>query len=187
SASPPAVDEHLTRLRFSIEGETVVMTGPVVPAAPRDESPEPALVGSSAPSPAWRAVQQRWMGIDDPEAWDRVLARVASPALFAEARDGDGLVAAGLGVVRRGWLGIFEVATDPEHRRRGHGTRLVQGLMAWATTAGATRVFLQVVASNEAATGLYRGLGFVEAYRYWYRRPAPESRSTMRPSPAASG
>jgi ribosomal protein S18 acetylase RimI-like enzyme len=41
----------------------------------------------------------------------------------------------------------------------------------WTRAAGATEAAIQVLGSNAPAIGLYTSLGFVEAYRYHYRRP----------------
>ncbi len=165
SATPAPVVAVLDALGYSTEGETLVMTSAVTPVAPAPTTER------SAPSGGWLRDQERWMGIADPEPWRAVLARVAPPARFAEVEGGNGRVAAGLGIVRNGWLGVFEVTTDPAHRRRGHATRLVEELCSWAAARGASGAFLQVVASNEPAVGLWRSLGFTTAYRYRYRRP----------------
>ncbi len=168
SATPARTVAVLDALDYTTEGETLVMTGPIAPASP---SPATEL---GAPSAGWLQDQERWMGIADPGPWRSVLARVAPPARFSEVDEGDRRVAAGLGIVRNGWLGIFEVTTDPARRRRGHATRLVGELCSWAAAGGASGAFLQVVASNEPAVALWRSLGFTTAYRYRYRRP-PEA------------
>ena len=90
----------------------------------------------------------------------------------------DGLpVACGLSVEEDGLVGLFDVVVSFEYRRRGLGTRLMQGLLhraaARATSAGIARpaAYLQVIEVNEAARRLYGRLGFQELYRYWYRVP----------------
>jgi ribosomal protein S18 acetylase RimI-like enzyme len=42
-------------------------------------------------------------------------------------------------------------------------------LLDWAHRRGAAAAYLQVTAQNSGAIALYEGLGFTEAYRYWYR------------------
>ena len=70
--------------------------------------------------------------------------------------------------------GLFEVATTPSERGKGHGRRLVLSALNWARTRGAVTGWLQVEASNAAACALYRSIGFAEVYRYVYRQP-PEA------------
>jgi ribosomal protein S18 acetylase RimI-like enzyme len=68
----------------------------------------------------------------------------------------------------RAW--VFDVVVDPARRRRGLGRSLMAGLEAEAFRRGIRRLHLQVLAANTPANALYEGLGFTEAYRYWYRR-----------------
>ncbi len=101
---------------------------------------------------------------------DRMLDSIVPEAGFALARDAAGAPAAfGLGVVERGYVGLFDIVSDPGQRRAGHGQRLVAGLMAWGHARGATRAYLSVLATNQQAIALYAKLGFREAYRYHYR------------------
>ncbi len=65
------------------------------------------------------------------------------------------------------WLGVDEahitaMAVAGEARRRGHGRRLVRGLVALAASEGLGEVTLEVRASNGAARALYAGCGFEE-------------------------
>lgn len=66
------------------------------------------------------------------------------------------------------WLGLYSIATDPEHRRRGLALQVISGLLAWGAEHGARSAYLQTHASNEPAVALYARLGFVvhHAYRY---------------------
>lgn len=68
--------------------------------------------------------------------------------------------------------GLFEVATHADERGKGHARRIVLSALKWARVRGARIAWLQVEADNAAAIALYRSIGFFEAYRYHYRRPA---------------
>ena len=56
---------------------------------------------------------------------------------------------------------ILTLAVAPTARRKGLGRALVRAVAAHARTLGIRNVFLEVGAGNDAAQGLYRGLGFV--------------------------
>jgi len=88
----------------------------------------------------------------------------------AKGHDGaPGAAACGLGVLDEGLFGLFDLLTAPALRRRGYGTALVMGMLAWAQAQGARQAYLQVMLNNGAARALYERMGFREAYRYWYR------------------
>jgi len=50
--------------------------------------------------------------------------------------------------------------TAPTHRRCGLGRRLVDEVMSWACSRGATSMVLLVTSSNDAAIAFYEQLGF---------------------------
>jgi N-acetylglutamate synthase len=78
-------------------------------------------------------------------------------------------VAVGLAVADQGHVGLFDLRTRPDRRRTGWGTRAVQELLRWGLASGAHTAYLQVMIENQPAMALYRKLGFVELYQYWYR------------------
>jgi ribosomal protein S18 acetylase RimI-like enzyme len=75
---------------------------------------------------------------------------------------GEDSVGAGVGLLgRRGaaaWVGGLGVA--PRFRRRGHGRRLLLGLLENAEAAGADEITLEVISTNDAAVALYEAVGF---------------------------
>lgn len=57
-------------------------------------------------------------------------------------------------------LDIGAMWVDPEARRQGAGSGLLEAALAWGRNAGATRAELWVTVGNEAAERLYEGAGF---------------------------
>lgn len=55
---------------------------------------------------------------------------------------------------------LLQVAVTPSRRREGLGRRLLEALQSQLSEAGTERLLLEVRASNRAAIGLYRILGF---------------------------
>ena len=77
------------------------------------------------------------------------------------ARLSDGSVVAYAGMVAVLDEGqITNVATLPEHRRRGLGRALVEAIIAYAKEKGLASIVLEVRNSNFAAVELYRSMGF---------------------------
>lgn len=60
---------------------------------------------------------------------------------------------------------ILTLAVRPGCRRRGIGRALLEAALASAREAGATAMFLEVAADNEAAAALYATAGFGEVGR----------------------
>lgn len=55
---------------------------------------------------------------------------------------------------------LDSIAVHPAARRKGTASALVRALLAWAADHHATRLILEVRASNAAALALYRSFGF---------------------------
>ena len=79
------------------------------------------------------------------------------------------IVGCGLGVVEDNKIGIYDIRVDSSFRQNGIGARICRAIMEEGKKEGAQKAFLHVSASNRPAVRLYRGLGFEEAYTYWYR------------------
>ncbi|MCL4251025.1 MAG: GNAT family N-acetyltransferase [Anaerolineae bacterium] len=94
-------------------------------------------------------------------------AITAQMGCFRLARAGE-TVGMGLGVLERGWLGLYSLIIAAEQRGRGYGTALVQALLQWGASQGAHGAYLQVMCDNASALRLYSRIGFREVYRYWY-------------------
>lgn len=160
------VDPHLAAAGFGLEAPTLVMRASL---ADVPEVPGSTIDGS--PVDDWLQVQLDAAGIPRSDAahWLEVLDRVPAPAGFALVMVEGRPAAAGLGVMSGDWLGVFEVVVATSFRGRGIGRRLMNTLTGWARSEGASRAYLQVMEDNRAAIDLYRRLGFLTAYPYWYR------------------
>jgi GNAT superfamily N-acetyltransferase len=120
---------------------------------------------------AWLAAYIEGEGETNPAkiaARREMLLRIGPPAGFAAVEEGGQIAAVVLGVVERGWLGVFNVATRPAYRRRGLSRAALGDLAAWAAGQGATQAYLQVYSINGPALGLYAGLGLRTLYQYVY-------------------
>jgi ribosomal protein S18 acetylase RimI-like enzyme len=169
-ASRPAdLDEELAARGYGATAPTFVQTGRLSGALK-------LAVGMGRVSEqfdeAWLAAYAEGEGETDQRkiaARREMLQRVGPPAGFASTTVDGRLAAVAFGVVERGWLGIFSVATGPAFRGRGLAAATLGELAAWAGGHGATRAYLQVMSTNVPALRLYEKLGFATSYRYWYR------------------
>ncbi|RAP58535.1 ribosomal protein S18-alanine N-acetyltransferase [Oleiagrimonas sp. MCCC 1A03011] len=71
---------------------------------------------------------------------------------------------------------VLNLCVDPQHQGMGHGRRMLRRLLDLARWHGASRVFLEVRPSNEAAHKLYLDHDFVEIGRRPRYYPAEKGR-----------
>lgn len=168
AAEPLGLDEFLAGRGYAREAITGVQTLDLAGLPPPGEH---AIESAPGASDDWAEAFARLNGVDGRHlATMRAMLRSIRPAArFAAARHEGDIGALGLAVRQGEWVGLFDIVTAPALRRRGLGRAIVLDLLHQARAAGAARAYLQVMLDNEAALGLYTGLGFREAYRYWYR------------------
>lgn len=76
---------------------------------------------------------------------------------------------------------ILTLAVLPHWRRRGVAHRLMEQLLAWATSVDAVRLFLEVAEDNVAARALYERSGFaLVGRRNDYYAPGNDALSLLR-------
>lgn len=107
---------------------------------------------------------------EQPSAIHRqILTKIQSKTLFVLLKHEQEIFACGIGVLESGYLGIFDLITNPMQRRRGYATAVIQGLLQWGIDKGAFFAYIQVVKANIPARNLYEKLGYEPMYEYWYR------------------
>ncbi|GAA1174198.1 ribosomal protein S18 acetylase RimI-like enzyme [Kitasatospora gansuensis] len=149
------------------------MTPQVRPATPEDAAELVRLRGlmfeamSGKPDPggwqpaAEQVLRERLAGPDD---------RRTMPAFVVDDPERPGrLAACAVGTLERrlpapghpdGLFGfVFNICTDPGHRRRGYARACTEALLAWFDARRVTRIDLHATEGGEA---LYRSLGFHE-------------------------
>ena len=165
-ASPAGLDDLLAGLGYRVDAPVSVRTRPL-PADP----PAAAVRRDGHPTDDWLAVNaaagEHYRAA--PALLCELIERIRARLVFATVKDRGRPAAVGMAVTEGGRVGLFEIGTHPQHRRRGLARQVVAALLGWGAEHGATGAYLQVMPQNTPALALYRSLGFGEAYRYWYR------------------
>lgn len=115
---------------------------------------------------------------NDPAA-DIALARKGANAAVLVGRHGGAIVATAMvgHDGHRGW--VYYVATDPDHRGKGHGRAIMAAAEDWLRRAGIAKLQLMVRRDNAAAGTFYQSIGYGEAqvlvFARWLdgREPTP--------------
>ena len=129
-----------------------------------------------------------WLEADDAspehaEVTEAIVASSSGARAFVAYRAEGTVASTAYGCIEDGWLGVFCLATHPDHRRRGLARSTMNALHAWGLANGANNAYLQVAADNEAAQALYADLGYRQHSRYGYLsspQPVGAARPPMR-------
>lgn len=175
AALPEGLDDMLETHGYEIEEPTLVLvaeTARVVERTRRDDVRD-VTVGEGIDE-YWAAEYASAYGDDEMgrirlRAYAHLLQRLAPAIATAVLPVDETPGAIGLGVLERGWTGVYAMGTRRAARRRGAGTAVVHALACWAERLGAAHMYLQVEAANDGARQLYTRAGFEIAYRYHYR------------------
>lgn len=106
------------------------------------------------------------------EHWNTLstmLEIIPSSTCYAWLKDRPSFCSCGLGILERNYLGLFFMVTALKQRGKGYAGQLIAALLDWGKYNGATQAYVQVETNNQSAINLYRKLGFVEVYQYFYR------------------
>jgi GNAT superfamily N-acetyltransferase len=169
--APPEADEGLAAAGYRRIDESLVQEAPLDHGSTGRFIMDPEVRIAATPSPAWLAGFAELSPVAPPHraTMARMLGAIAAPVAFAWVEDSGGPMAFALGVADGEHVGLFDVLVAPRARRRGLARRLTASIGAWGRTQGARSIYLQVVATNEAALPLYASLGFETVYSYAYR------------------
>lgn len=79
------------------------------------------------------------------------------------------IVATGLGIFDRDYIGIYAIHVREDFRRKGFAKQICTCLLSEGKARGAQNAYLQVVDGNDKARALYESLGFKLVYSYHFR------------------
>ncbi len=164
----PEADSRLEMRGFREIEPTCVLTAPIRDG---DCVVDPEVRLEPRVSKRWvREAAQSYGGDKaDDATLMKIVSRIHQKTTFATLSLDEQPVAWGLGVVERGYVGLYDIVVSPDLRGIGLGRRVVASLIAWGCGEGAHTAYLQVREENEIARSLYGALGFGTAYRYTHR------------------
>ncbi|CAA9280674.1 MAG: hypothetical protein AVDCRST_MAG93-3173 [uncultured Chloroflexia bacterium] len=175
-ATPPALVALLDRGGYDIDAPTFVQTATIADVLLRTgEAPSFPVELTDSFTGSWLAIDTASEGEPQHSPVRRgMLERIRPLTCYALLRIDGTPAAVSLGVLERGWVGVYSVATLPQFRRRGASTAIVRSLAQWAGQNGATSMYLAVMERNHTAQSVYARAGFRTSYSYHYRE-APHS------------
>lgn len=94
---------------------------------------------------------------------------IVKDTICASIWDKGRIVATGLGILDRDYIGIYAIHVREDFRRQGYARQICASLLREGMEQGADKAYLQVVSTNLSAQKLYESLGFSYFYTYWFR------------------
>lgn len=94
---------------------------------------------------------------------------IPKQTICASIRQDGKIIATGLGILDRDYIGIYAINVHENYRFRGYARQICTALLKAGMNQGAKNAYLQVVKGNAIAKHLYESLGFQEFYTYWFR------------------
>lgn len=174
AALPAGLDQMLETRHYEIEEPTLVLVADTARVLERTRREAAAVTVGDGIDEYWVAEYASAFGDNDAErerlrAYGHLLRHLGPAVATAVLPVDERPAAVGLGVVERGWTGVYAMGTRPDARRRGAATTVLHALARWADEHATPRMYLQVEATNDGARQLYTRAGFETAYRYHYR------------------
>ncbi len=172
AAQPANLDNLLAQRGYTGVAQTCVQVGALTTLLAQTETaPVYPVTISDTFEATWFEVYCQAEAVNPAAAAARqdILQRIGPRRAFALAQIDHQPAGVALGVVERGWIGLFSLVTLPEFRRRGVALALLRALGQWGQRHQAGQLYLQVTADNAPAQALYAPLGFETLYHYHYR------------------
>ena len=162
------LDGLLEARGYRVDGASEVWTRALTDLAPLPVANDCPIVRRDDPDEAWFDCAFDELP-DRRRVHEEIVRRTAGPRVFVTTTANGDYAGCGMATGGHGYTGLFCMATRDAFRRRGLGLAMVRDLCAWGAARGDGVAFLQVMARNDAAHGLYRKAGFGRAYAYHYR------------------
>lgn len=166
----PSFDRMLEKRGYITEHETEVMA---MDLSDFHDYESPAAVSIR------NTIPQSWIeGLFSLKGTTNIMHRQVVPSMYraipkdticASIRDNDKIIATGLGILDREYVGLYAIHVHPDYRRRHYARAVCCSILREALSQGASRAYLQVVKGNAPARRLYESLGYHFLYEYWFR------------------
>ncbi|WP_432666451.1 GNAT family N-acetyltransferase [Wukongibacter baidiensis] len=164
------VDEILNQKGYSYEAKTNIMLKDISKAQIKEDEEKTVTIHRELRSEWFDAfVSMNKVSSKNTLTLRKMLESIVPDTYYASIRDNGKIVAVGLGVAERGYIGMYDICVHEDERRKGLGTRIMKNLIYKAVKNGCKYSYLQVVDANEGAKILYEKLGYKKQYSYWYR------------------
>nr|WP_294677196.1 GNAT family N-acetyltransferase [uncultured Blautia sp.] len=152
--------QHITNV-MTVDLASADLTAPVTDVTFTDEIPEVWINSLFDLKGTTNPVHRRVV----PSMYHAILKETVCASIWHDGK----IIATGLGILDRDYIGIYAIHVREDYRQRGYARQICTCLLNEGRKRGAQRAYLQVVKDNTPAEKLYTSLGFRYFYTYWFR------------------
>lgn len=164
------IDKILNQMGYSYEARTNIMLKDISESRMDKDDREGIIIHRKLKSDWFDAfVSMNRVSGKNISTLEKMLSSIVPDTYYASIINNEKIVAVGLGVAERGYVGMYDIYVHEEERRKGLGARIMKNIIYEAVQNGCKSSYLQVVDANEGAKRLYEKLGYEKKYSYWYR------------------
>lgn len=175
---PPDFDHRLSGLGYTTEHKTDVMTLDLTNYTPVLPTIQVHLQTSI--SPEWIQALfdlKKTTNLTHRQIVPSMYQAIPKDTIMASIRLNGKIIATGLGILDRTFIGLYAIHVHPEYRGHHFGRSICQAILNQALTADVKEAYLQVTSENSTAKNLYASLGFSHFYNYWFKIKNPSGQS----------
>ena len=175
----PALDRYLEERGYEKRNATNVMTLELADGSFSGDLYSAEAASAAHPVSLESRVGSRWIdglfalkGTADPvhrRIVPSMYDAIPKDEIAASVTEGGRIIATGLGILDRDYIGIYAIHVSPEFRRQGLARGICRALLSAGREKGAEKAYLQVRADNDPAIALYSSIGFRTFYSYAFR------------------
>lgn len=174
--SEPSLDEKLDQLNYIKQDSSFVMTLPLqnfqsIADSSLQQTEEIQFTLLHHISIKWIEQYCQLSGVSEkfiPTIID-MMAAIQGEIICGSYSLNNEVVAVGLAVVDKQYISLYNIITAEQHRSKGIAGALITKLLNVGSQKGAHTSYLQVLSDNSPARHLYKKLGYIDQYPYWYR------------------
>jgi ribosomal protein S18 acetylase RimI-like enzyme len=168
---PPNLKETLLSLGYEIIDETFVMTSNIKEISKIKENGNLNFFIEQELSDKWLTALGNLnnYGQATIDGQEQIIERIPfRTKAFCYGELDNQIVAVGLAIIEREYLGIYDLVVHLNYRRRGIAQSLIVKMLQWGKENSANHVYLTVQGDNFAAIALYSKIGLKDRYHYRY-------------------
>ncbi len=168
---PPNLKETLLSLGYGSIDETLIMTSSIKEISKIEENRNLNFFIEQELSDKWLAALGNLHNYSQAtiDGQEQIIKRIPfrTKAFFYGELDNQ-IVAVGLAIIEREYLGIYDLVVHPNCRLRGIAQSLIAKMLQWGIGNLAKHVYLAAQGDNFGAIALYNKIGLKDRYHYRY-------------------